>query len=579
MKTGNNHLLQKVTFEINLARQDGAFEIQNRISNAFRSGVIKELEKIFDQKSIPGVVVSIDKIEMDLGNLNSANLEEDIVAAFEREMNNFLATLNEEITRVETTTFTKSKKVNVRWSVPGNPHFEAEVTLAPDAISHFERVLQLLEFGVLPESGSSSHPQKISALINSVLAHNAEQLAQFIRANGQGKPHILQRLALNLTREQLQYVAALLGCPFSGQLLTFIRDLEKFFAGRKLVISEVNIPGSIRFATLEQFIWWLVLVKFSGTDSIEPMNGGGQTQSSLHSLATAPVKLVSEIIFVVDRLSQRSLFTSNGLKNGKQELAERVGKETQLSETVEKGIELVRTLLIARQRENKNRIPDATIEPAYPSEKSMFSDSASLLHNSLFTIPDKKEPVVPQILNTGEPIPGADTGIYINNAGLIILGPYLKPFFNRLGLLNGSDFASTESAWKAVHLLQHACGFVQESGREGWSEQELFFNKLLCGIDISEPVPEVMEMSSEELEELDGLLNSVLQNWTIMQRSSIFALQSTFLQKKGRLSISGKNWDMIVERDSAVEILIDKLPWSISIIKLPWNDYTINTQW
>ncbi|HTF04906.1 MAG TPA: contractile injection system tape measure protein, partial [Bacteroidia bacterium] len=75
------------------------------------------------------------------------------------------------------------------------------------------------------------------------------------------------------------------------------------------------------------------------------------------------------------------------------------------------------------------------------------------------------------------------------------------------------------------------------------------------------------------------LLQAILNNWTILQRSSVHALQSTFLQKQGRLKKTGTDWDLLIERDSAVEILIDKLPWGISMVKLPWNNFMILTQW
>jgi hypothetical protein len=127
--------------------------------------------------------------------------------------------------------------------------------------------------------------------------------------------------------------------------------------------------------------------------------------------------------------------------------------------------------------------------------------------------------------------------------------------------------------------LQYACGFKRETPEAGWCEHDLLFNKILCGVPIEEAVPESLELSVSEMEEVDALLKSVLANWPIMSKSSVYALQNTFLQKKGRLSITGKDWDLLIERDSAVEILIDKLPWSIAFIKVPWNDYTITGTW
>lgn len=574
MTTGNNHLLQKVTFEIGLASQEGAFEIQNRISNAFRSGVLRELEKMFDRKSIPGVVISIDKIEINLGNLNSARLEEDIISAFERELDGFLATLGEEINRAETTSFDTPKKVNVRWSVSGNPHFEAEVTLSDNSASHYEKVLQLLEFGILPGSNEAFESRKFSDLIHEVLEKHSEQFIRFLKLN-KNKPKIFQRLVLNLSAPQLQYLLALLGCAFSSELPATIKELSGYLRNAGVSVANLRIPGAVFFSSIEQFIGWLLLLKYAG----EPFNPGvsrPELKRTSVKLSDKPesdhVKLIAEIIFIAERLRERPIAGVHAVRKNK----------GIISDVLRKAITLVQTGLSHSPSEEKSTGASEHVLPEESpnKESSILSDSASLLQNTLFTLPDKnttQNPLSPP--NPDDEVPGVDSGIYISNAGLIILAPYFKHFFSNLGLLNGKEFVSPEAAWKAVHLLQHACGFTRENAEDGWSEHELVFNKVLCGIPIPDPVPEKMDLTESELSEVNELLKAVLANWTIMSRSSAFALQSTFLQKKGRLSKTGKDWELLVERDSAVEILIDKLPWGISMTKLPWNEYTIHTQW
>lgn len=574
MTTGNNHLLQKVTFEIGLTSQDGAFEIQNRISNAFRSGVLRELEKLFDRKSTPGVTISIDKIEINLGNLNSARLEEDIIAAFDRELDGFLATLSEEISRAETTSFTTAKKVNVRWSVPGNPHFEAAVTVSDNSVSHYEKVLQLLEYGIISGSGTAFESRIFSDLIHEVLEKHPEQFILFLKQN-KHKPKIFQRLALNLSAPQLQYIVSLMGCGFSSELPRSVTELCAYLLDANVSVAGFSIRGTLSFTSPEKFIWWLFLLRYAG----ESFNRGASapdpkivTVKSGTAANSSHVKLLAEIIFIAERLSERSIVRTNGNRKTAEKF----------SDVFTEAIVLVQAGLnnsFAGEKSPDDRSPIQP-EELQNKESSILSDSASLLQNTLFTLPDKTSPQSPLSPPASDDnVPGIDSGIYIGNAGLILLAPYFRRFFTNLGLLNGKEFASPEAAWKAIHLLQHACGFVREDGQEGWSEHELVFNKIICGIPISDPVPERMELTEMELSEVNELLKAVLANWTIMNRSSVFALQSTFLQKKGRLSKAGNDWELLIERDSAVEILIDKLPWGISMTKLPWNEYTIHTQW
>ena len=51
--------------------------------------------------------------------------------------------------------------------------------------------------------------------------------------------------------------------------------------------------------------------------------------------------------------------------------------------------------------------------------------------------------------------PTLDEAIYIHNAGLVLVAPFLKRFFQTLGMLEENTFASVDQATRAVHLLQY----------------------------------------------------------------------------------------------------------------------------
>jgi hypothetical protein len=572
MTDGNNHLLQKVTFEIGLSSQDGAFEIQNRISSAFQSRILVELEKLFDKKINSNSVVTVDKLEINLGNLKSEQLEEDMLVAFEKEIEGFLTALENEIFQKTNSNSTSnitwsnnsgsSSHISVRWPVIDNAHFEANVSIVEDSISLLEKITFMLENGMYPISWTSGIKGKLATVIAVILSEQPEGLINFIRAR-KNNSKIIQRLVLNLTREQLQYLAALLGCPFSFELPSLITDLVSFLSSRSVTVSDFKGSRSLSMPQVEDHLWFRVLSYYVSRE-------GNNVQSASHISDEKTVLLVrillSEPILVNKIISARTTAVpSKGKRTNNSKL--QTGKIRQAE-------------LGTAHSDNAN---DKLISHAVALIEQSVRDSDPNIANLDQTVLQAKNAY--SIFETESGSEEAtktlfeETGIYIGNAGLIILAQYLRALFNNLGLLDGKSFKDKEASIKAIHLLQFASGLENREGFEGYNEHDFVFNKVLCGLAIDEPVPESMEISDSEKDQVNELLNAVLNHWTMMQRSSIHALQTTFFQKQGRLSKNGPDWELLVERDSAVEILIDKLPWSIAMVKLPWNDFTIHTQW
>lgn len=163
--------------------------------------------------------------------------------------------------------------------------------------------------------------------------------------------------------------------------------------------------------------------------------------------------------------------------------------------------------------------------------------------------------------------------IYIHNAGLVILAPFLKRYFQTLGLVEGRSFQDPEQAARAVHLLQYLV-----SGQSETPEHLLVFNKVLCGLPIETPIPISIEISEEEIEVSSQLLNSVLQNWDKMQNSTEENLRGSFLIRNGRLMEGTDRWSLTVE-PASYDILLEFLPWTISTVMLPWMSKRVEVEW
>ena len=166
-----------------------------------------------------------------------------------------------------------------------------------------------------------------------------------------------------------------------------------------------------------------------------------------------------------------------------------------------------------------------------------------------------------------------EDSLYINNAGLVILAPYLPRYFKMLGMLENDIFPDPETAARAVLLLQYLA-----TGKTEAPEHELVLNKILCNLHFTTPVPESIVLTEQEQEISEQLLNAVLQNWDKMSNSTVENLRESFLLRAGMVREHEDHFSLMVE-NKGFDILLSFLPWTISVVSLPWMDGRVETEW
>ncbi|BDD09415.1 hypothetical protein FUAX_18470 [Fulvitalea axinellae] len=165
--------------------------------------------------------------------------------------------------------------------------------------------------------------------------------------------------------------------------------------------------------------------------------------------------------------------------------------------------------------------------------------------------------------------------VAIENAGLILLWPFLSRLFDMMGYMvpKGDAFKDDVQAERATHLSQYLV-----FGEENHSEDTLLLNKILCGVGPERPLKRKLLLTKKEKETGEQLLGGVLANWSKLKKSSKDALRTTFLQRKGIVEFEEKQNILYVEK-KGVDALLTSLPWSFSTVKLPWMEKTIVTIW
>ena len=162
---------------------------------------------------------------------------------------------------------------------------------------------------------------------------------------------------------------------------------------------------------------------------------------------------------------------------------------------------------------------------------------------------------------------------FIGNAGLVLIAPFIPMFFDTLGLTGGNDFKTDAGRQRALFLLRR---IVYPKGKV--NENESLLDKLLCGIPQAEPINTKQRLTQTELSEISDLLTSVIAHWEALKNTSVEGFREAFLRRKGTVERSGEDFLVRVE-SKGHDVLLDSVPWSFSMIKLPWNQYIIHTEW
>lgn len=163
--------------------------------------------------------------------------------------------------------------------------------------------------------------------------------------------------------------------------------------------------------------------------------------------------------------------------------------------------------------------------------------------------------------------------IYIQNAGAVILHPYLWRLFGVLELLENNELKDEIAATKAVHLLNYLVFKSIEGDESQW-----ILNKILLGIPIEKTLLPDITLTEKEMEMCESLLQGIINNWTALRQTSNDNLRVSFLQREGKLTDEPDNWVLRVQ-NSGFDILLERLPWGLNPLKTPAMKKIMVVEW
>ena len=157
----------------------------------------------------------------------------------------------------------------------------------------------------------------------------------------------------------------------------------------------------------------------------------------------------------------------------------------------------------------------------------------------------------------------------------MLLHPYLPRLLKGCGLVDDTGRTLTEAALPRACALLHALAY----GDAEAVEHQLPLIKLLLGRAPDHALTGLLPRpTAADREEIDSLLGAVRSHWKALGNTSVEGLRLSILQRRGLLRQADGAWQMRMQAEG-FDVLLDLLPWSISLVKLPWMPLPLMVEW
>jgi hypothetical protein len=281
------------------------------------------------------------------------------------------------------------------------------------------------------------------------------------------------------------------------------------------------------------------------------------TTEVLHALGASPSPSPARAVFARRVWDAALAAAAAGRRPGPDELARTAWRRSSIAERDD------RTLATALER----RWPGVTGERNAPRG----SDHVEAPALPAPPLPVPPLPVPPLPAPPPAELDEEPGGLLVDNAGVVLLHPFLPRFFDGLGVATGDELVDPG---RALCLLHHLA-----TGELTAPEHQLTLAKVLCGVALDEPAAADVGLTDAETAEAIAVLDAAIGHWGALGGSAPDALRREFLMRPGMLAVDADgDWLVRVEART-IDVLLDQLPWGVSLLKLPWMDRLLRVEW
>lgn len=612
-----NHIIKKQILEFKLDSKNGSFSFQNRMSRFYRTEILPIIEAYFAQVGGDTEIVRIDKLEIDLGVIPENNFR----TVFKTKFNEVFP---EKLFKVVAQYEGLNRSGILSQAV--SPYTQSGIT---KEARDFEMLEFFLREGRLPWWVGADESYDLPALIEQFATVEPGKLIKLLSIIA-GQPALVKRLVYHASDGVLEKLSALFQPQEYQKIIKLSRDLFVLFSECPLLASAGALKlrmeiwaGIFSCCLVDEGGGFINGLKIAETVIDGIARNSGVNGKELHGyvlknikksrfgkarVSVLPelevensdyrrqiqsiVKLLVELEVDLSRDETARCLRLTGVRslNGFKKLLSRqikifqksIGKINQLSSIKGTTSIFAKMSLATDKAFRKATLKLETAIAELRLELNDFLDqklpgealaAAEKVVNCIASLDEfRKEPsLLPELTETA--FFSATEEIYIHNAGLVILWPYLTSFLETIGLVEHNRFINEWANERGVLLLQYlACG------AETVREYDLPLNKILCGLSPATPVGPCFEITAKGKKEVENLLQAVIRNWPALKNISPSGLRELFLQREGMIfTRDGQRVLRVTEQ--ACDILMDQMPWGIGTVKLPWMEEILLVEW
>nr|VFK59725.1 MAG: hypothetical protein BECKUNK1418G_GA0071005_100844 [Candidatus Kentron sp. UNK]VFK68777.1 MAG: hypothetical protein BECKUNK1418H_GA0071006_100612 [Candidatus Kentron sp. UNK] len=525
------HIIKRQVLELGVAGKQDAQRLSTEFARVYRQRIVPLIDQYCTKLGDPNGIHRIESLEIDLGSVDPARLEADVLEKISARLEPLLAS---RIKRRERQGEDAGEAFHGRSRVDrggarartGKSSWPSRGT--PPKTGSLELFDLFARTGSLPWWADSNQPDILAETLERLLRETPDRLRALLRRLARmDRP--LQRIINHYGDDQLSALFDLLAPQFARalpgpswklpwQIVDLLQGRGRNDQSRRRVRSRVWYQ-TLRFAGL------------SGSEHLEPS------------------------VFSHDWLLQ----VVAGSRGDTAALVSDMRRAVQSGDvSVDRGLrEAIETLYHESQAEHRNTETDllASEEKSFRrrSENAREDgDSSTHAPDSGFSEDDQR---------------------YIDNAGLVILWPFLGHFFAHLGLMEQDRFKDDAALQRAVGLLKYLVTLDPSP-----PEYLLPLGKLLCGMEPDDLFDFGPPVSEAEATECANLLQAAIAQAPILKDMSIPAFRNTFLLREGILRARDGAWLLRVERKT-FDVVLDRFPWSTDWVKLPWMETPLRVEW
>lgn len=537
MQTSQIHIINKVFFEINTPSKDKAYYLKDRVDSFLKEELFPFLETYFDtlDGKIASQSIQIEKLNMDFSVANDLDFNRIKLEI----MNQFQNQIEKQIDK----------------GFPDTKHY----TLINKKEKNLNEFFSFLETGTTPWWVISKN----------ILDINSDNQFEKIISDKAFTSRLLNALESSQTR--IRFIKQL----SDDQIYIILKKtllLE--------LVSEVNTPNK----STEDKHNCIQKIKNNMNAIVSKSNQGLHQRNLIWDIILSKVlkhnnSIIKEKLFklIISFDSIRKYNAKFALEEINKKLINKpvlyvlsnLADEVSIIAVIleQKALEIL-------QKNNKDQSVQPEFSKTDENELETFGSKKNAEINAILNTnkeTEEKESLPDFLLLNEETVPETPCNHYVNNAGLILIHPFLKHLFENCKLLNKDNTINDPEV--AAHLL-HYIATEQEQDYE----HEMLFEKLLCNIPVNQTINRNIILSEELKNHADEMLRAVLDNWQVMKNSSFALLRNEYLQRPGKIILTGDNPKVLVERKTQ-DILLDKISWNLGIVKLAWKNKVIFVDW